>query len=179
MHAHWGKVEDVTAAKQSNALAQDGAGGQASPQPAAGHALSRLPGQNLKSEATAGQMARKQPGKQTGNTELEVSQEDRGIDKHVVDQLKKRQTDQYSLGQKKQSGSAQKESYQELSFRVKVHRGSLKFSKMLPREYLNLLLKGIQSKKPFRTALICFFFLEVLEEKEVTLFYIKFAHHSW
>lgn len=60
----WGKAERVTATKQWNALAGDGAGGQGGRQPGAGHTLSRLAGQSLKSEATASQAAGKEPGKQ-------------------------------------------------------------------------------------------------------------------
>lgn len=44
---------------------------------------------------------------------------------------------------------------------------------------LNVLLKGIWSKMPFRATLTHFFFLEVLEEIKVTLYYANFAHHSW
>lgn len=56
-----------------------------------------LAGQSLKSKATASWMARKEPGNQASkHQELEVSQEHRGTDEHVVDQLKGWQTDQHS-----------------------------------------------------------------------------------
>lgn len=50
-----------------------------------------------------------------------------------------------------------------------------KISKMLPLGVFNLLLKEIWSKKPFRAALINFFFLERLEKTEMNPYYRNFA----
>ena len=56
-----------------------------------------LAGQSLRSKSTASRIARKEPGKQASKLqELEVSQENRGTDEHMVDQLKRWQTDQHS-----------------------------------------------------------------------------------
>lgn len=51
----------------------------------------------------------------------------------------------------------------------------MKISKMLPLGLFNLLLKDIWSKKPFRAALINFFFLERLEKTETNTYYRNFA----
>lgn len=82
-------MERVTAAQQSDTLAQGRVGGQADCvcQPAGWACTVQVSRSELESEVTAGQVSGKEPGKQVRESwELEVSQEARGTEERVPDQ---------------------------------------------------------------------------------------------